>query len=92
MTVEPLTTKQEQAILALMTEPSVAKAAASIDVGERTLYEWLRQPVFRNEYHRARRDAFGQAIGLLQKYSAMAVHALAKDPVPTTGRVARHSA
>ena len=36
--VSELTQKQEEAILALLTQPSVEKAAAAVDVAPRTLY------------------------------------------------------
>lgn len=45
--MENLNAKQQRAVLALLSEPSVAKAAAAAQVGERTLYKWLRLPAFR---------------------------------------------
>ena len=72
-----LTPKQEEAIAALLTETTVEAAAKRIEVGERTLYRWLGEPVFRAEYQRCRREAFGQAIALLQRYSPMAATTLA---------------
>ena len=72
-----LTPKQEEAIAALMTETTVEAAAKKIDVGERTLYRWMGEPVFRAEYQRCRREAFGKAIALLQRYAAVAANTLA---------------
>ncbi len=42
-----LTPKQERAIRALLEHKSVGEAAASIGVGERTLYRWLTDPAFK---------------------------------------------
>ncbi len=73
-----LTVKQERAIVALLNEQTIAKAAAAAQVGERTLYEWLNQPDFSSAYRKARREAFGQAIALTQRYSPLAVNTLAQ--------------
>ena len=73
-----LSQKHEEAILALINEASVAKAALKVGVAERTLYRWLEDPQFNAAYRRARREAYSQAIGLVQRYSSMAVNALAK--------------
>ena len=71
-----LTVKQEGAIVALLNEQSVARAATAARVGERTLYRWLREPAFSRAYRQARRDAFGQAIALTQRYAPLAVNTL----------------
>ena len=73
-----LTPKQESAIVALLNEPTIARAASSINMAERTLYRWLDDPAFSGAYRRARREAFAQAIALTQRYAPAAVHALAK--------------
>lgn len=73
-----LTAKQESAILALLNEPTIAKAAAAAGVGERSLYRWLDEPEFAAAYRKARRQAFSQAIALTQRYAPMAVQVLAK--------------
>ena len=89
--LDELTPKQEQAIVALINEPSIEKAATRVGVGERTLYRWLSDPLFSSAYRSARREAFSQAIGLTQKYAPLAVNQLAKmvhDPsTPATARV-----
>lgn len=71
------TMQRETAIVALMTEPTVTKAAARAGVGEATLYRWLREDEFQDAYRSARRDAFGQAIGRLQQIASNAVDTLA---------------
>ena len=50
----------------------VARARAkAAGVATRTLYNWLEQPTFSRGFRRARRQAFGQAISLTQRYAPM---------------------
>ncbi|MFO0836109.1 MAG: hypothetical protein U0638_14145 [Phycisphaerales bacterium] len=79
-----LTSGQERAIIALMAEPSIAKAARTANVGERTLHTWLDEPEFARAYRDARRKAFAQAISLTHKMAAAAVQTLAKVMIDTT--------
>ena len=79
-----LTAGQERAIIALMAEPSIAKAARTANVGERTLHSWLGDPSFSKAYREARRRAFAQAIALTHKMAAAAVQTLAKVMIDTT--------
>ncbi len=87
-----LTAPQERAIIALLNEQSISRAAAVAEVGQRTLYRWLRQPEFSRAYREARREAFGQAIALTQRYAPLAVNTLAQvmmdDGAPTSSKVA----
>lgn len=88
-----LTAGQERAIIALMAEPSIAKAARSANVGERTLHTWLGDPGFSKAYREARRRAFAQAIALTHKMAAAAVQTLAKVMIdPTAPHAAKVSA
>jgi hypothetical protein len=73
-----LTPKQGQAIDALLREPTLARAAAAAGVNDRTLRRWLVEPAFRSALLAARREAFGQAIGLTQRYAPVAVATLVK--------------
>ena len=73
-----LTTRQERAIAALMTEQTILRASEAAGVNERTLHKWLNEPLFSAEYRRVRREAFRQAISLCQRLSASAVATLAK--------------
>ena len=73
-----LNARQERAVLALLREPTVPKAAESVGVSERTLYRWLDIPAFSKAFFKARRQAFGQAIGLMQHYAPHAVNTLVK--------------
>ncbi len=87
-----LTAVQERAIIALLNEQTISRAAAAAEVGQRTLYRWLRKPEFSRAYRQARREAFGQAIALTQRYAPLAVNTLAQvmmdDSAPTSSKVA----
>jgi hypothetical protein len=90
-TLDDLNPRQEKAIVALLAEHTVEKAAKAAGVGERTLYRWLDDPVFSSVYRKWRREAFGQAIALTQRYAPLAVNTLAKvmsDPsAPSSAKV-----
>lgn len=75
-TPKRLTAKRERAIIALMSETSVAAAARATGVGERTMHTWLRDDDFRQAYREARRQAFDRAISMTQQYAAAAVRTL----------------
>lgn len=73
-----LSVDQHKAIVALLREPTIGKAAESIGVDESTLYRWFRDPTFSKEFRDARRDSFKHAIGLCNRYAPAAVQALMK--------------
>lgn len=83
--------KQQAALDALLTEPTVAKAAQKIGITERTLYRWMNEPAFARVYAQHRRQAFGQAVALTQRYAPVAVQTLAKlmldATVPASDRI-----
>ncbi len=74
---DDLSPKQEKAILALLQEPTIAKAAKAAQIGERTIHRWLSDSDFGKAYRKARREAFGHAIALTQHYAPLAVNTLA---------------
>ena len=84
-----LSPAQENAILALIAQTTVAKASEACGVPERTLYNWLDDPHFERAYRKARKLAFRQAISLTQRYAPMAVQTLAKI---STDQSAPHAA
>ncbi len=93
MNCDGLTPKQEAAIIALLHEPTVARAALTADVDERTLHRWLNEPDFARAYRHARRLAFSQAIAVALRFAPIAVNALAKIVTDSTvGASARVSA
>ncbi|MEW5784801.1 MAG: hypothetical protein AB1767_06990 [Bacillota bacterium] len=71
-----MTRKREQAITALLVQPTVQEAARVAGLGERTLWRWLQDPSFQEIYRQARREAVGQAVAQLQRVSGEAVRAL----------------
>lgn len=87
-----LSDTQEKAIVALLSEPTNARAAAAAGVGERTLYRWLNEYEFARAWSRARRQAYQQASALANRYAPLAVQTLARicnnDKCPPAARVA----
>src|SRR5215208_6282738 len=67
---------QERAIIALLSEPTLRAAASSAGISESTLWRWLREPVFKDAYRKARSDALAQATAMLQALAAEAVQTL----------------
>ena len=75
--------KQDEAIAALLTVPTVSAAARRIKVSETTLWRWLQEPQFQRAYRAARRQVVEAAIGRLQQACGDAVTALRRN---LTGR------
>ncbi len=70
--------KKEEAIAALLSQPSIDQAARVVGIAPKTLVRWLQMPEFKAAYHKARRDAFGQATARLQQASGAAVSTILK--------------
>jgi hypothetical protein len=91
-----LSAKQLEAILALLSEPSIQKAATKIGVHEKTLWRWIDEPEFGAEYRKAKRDTYTQAIGIMQRYATTAVNTIVRvmtDSVsPPNARITAASA
>ncbi len=68
--------KQDQAIAALLEQPTISKAAKKAGVGERTLLRWLKLDDFQLAYRIARRALVSQAIAHLQQTTGKAVETL----------------
>jgi len=65
---EKLSRKQEQAVVALLTMPTIRKAAEKAGVGERTLRGWMKDsPEFQRAYTEARRGFLEHSLGKLQR-------------------------
>jgi len=73
-----LTGRQEAAVIAMVCEPSIERAAKQAEVGVRTLKRWLDDPPFIVALRKARRQAFTQAIAMCQRYAPMAAGIIAK--------------
>jgi hypothetical protein len=92
-----LKAKQEEAIIALLAQPTIKQAAAAAGVGERTMHTWLKEDAaFVAAYRDARRQSFSHAVAMTQQYSSLAVNTLGKimvDPAAqTSSKVAAASA
>lgn len=74
-----LTRRQEATILALLSSPSIRKAAAKVGAQEKTVRAWMDQPEFMKAYRAARRRVMEQAVGLLQRAMGKAVQTLVKN-------------
>jgi hypothetical protein len=70
--------KQEEAIMALLTQRSVEEAAKSVGVASKTLLRWLQVAEFQAAYRTAKRCAFGQSMARIQQASSAAVSTLLK--------------
>jgi hypothetical protein len=69
--------KKQAAILALLTQRSIAEAARAAGTSERSLHRWLKDPDFQAACLEARRTAFSQSMARLQSLSTTAVTTLA---------------
>ena len=87
-----LTPKQQKALAALLSEPTILAAADKVGVNERTLHRSLEEPAFETAYRTARREAVRQAVARLQQVSTHAVTVLvtvmASKETPPATRVA----
>ena len=70
---------RERAILALLSEPTIGKAAAACGVGESTLRRWLAEDAaFQAEFEMARHATFKAALHRIPALAAHAVSTLAE--------------
>jgi hypothetical protein len=88
-----LSRKQDAALAALVSQPTIALAASQAKVSERILYQWLAEnEVFKAEYRRLRREIVNNAVFQIQKGTNNAVNCLISimnDPeAPASSRVA----
>lgn len=67
---------EDAAIVALLAEPTIGKAAVAAGVSESTLYNWLEDPSFQARYRDARRQVLEQAVSQLQRAAGQAVTVL----------------
>lgn len=84
---QKLTRKSEQALVALLAEPTLPAAAARVGVSEATIARWLRNPQFRAAYREARRQIVEAAIGTLQGATSEAVETLRRNLHQKSGSV-----
>ncbi len=71
--IERLSTKQQRAIEALLTEPTTRAAAVEAEVSEATIWRWLAEPGFSVAYRAARGRLLESTLTALQSASVDAV-------------------
>ena len=71
-----LTRKQEQAIAALLSSPTIEEAAKSSGIGRTTIFKFLQNETFRDAYREARGQVVRQAITQAQGACSEAVEVL----------------
>ncbi len=74
-----LTRKAEQAIAALLEHPTMAEAALSCGVSERSLWRWLQRDDFQKRYRESQRAVVDSAISELQAATKEAVTTLRRN-------------
>ena len=77
-TVSTLTSRQQQAIQAIVATGDVTIAAQSVGVNRATLYRWMKQPAFVQAVHAAEADAVEDLSRMLVRLGRTAVATLAK--------------
>jgi len=86
-----LSRKKDEAIAALLTQPTVATAALAAKISPQTLGRWMKEPEFEAVWRKALGAVLGQAIARLQKASGAAVTILLRimnDPgAPVAARL-----
>lgn len=75
---EKLTRRRDQAVVALLREPTIGEAARAIGVGEATLGRWLQDDDFRTAYQDACRQLFDHTLAELQRATNEAVQTLVR--------------
>lgn len=68
--------KMEIAVIALLTEQTVGKAAEKAGVSDKTMFRWMQDSDFQDMFREAKRQAVGQAISRLQQATTLAVDTL----------------
>src|SRR5262249_22288452 len=71
--------RQELAIAALLSEPTIEAAAQKAGISPRTLKNWLMAPSFKNLFRESRRDLLERVIGRLQLMTTKAAETLERN-------------
>lgn len=74
--IETLAPNQQQAIIALLNESTVKRAAEVVGVNEKTIHRWMDEPAFDAVLRHSRQQAFKQAMSIAQKYAPTALGVL----------------
>jgi hypothetical protein len=71
--------REDAALAALLSEPTIEAAATKAGISEPTLWRWLAEPSFKSRYRDARRQVVEHAISGLQQAAGEAVEALRRN-------------
>ena len=71
--------REDAALAALLSEPTIEAAATKAGIGESTLLRWMAEPAFKTRLRAARRSVVEGAIGRLQQATTQAVDALTRN-------------
>ncbi len=86
-----LPAKQELAISAVISHPTLKEAALAVGISETTLWRYMQDEAFSRKLRQARRDAVSHAVLRLQRASSDAVKVLSdlmmKDDAPAAARI-----
>jgi hypothetical protein len=70
---------EDRAILSLLAEPTLERAAKKCGIGVTTLWRWLQEPEFQRRYREARRTVFEGSLLRLQAIAGEAVETLHRN-------------
>jgi transposase len=70
--------KRELLLSALLANPTIKAAAASVGIPETTAYNWLRKPDFSQEYKQRKRQAAAEASDYIQSKISAATQIIDK--------------
>jgi hypothetical protein len=76
---EGLTPQQEQAVQAMLTEPTLRAVCEAVGTTYPTLRAWMQLPRFQREYRAARREVLEHTIARLQRGLTMAIETLERN-------------
>lgn len=71
--------REDAALAALLSEPTIAAAATKAGIGESTLLRWMAEPSFKSRLRALRRQVVEGAIGRLQSVATKAVDTLERN-------------
>lgn len=85
--------KRDVAVMALLTEPTIKQAAEKADIAESTLWRWMQEEGFKEQYEQAKREAVSHATTRLRQSMTSAIDALVDMAEnPKTSAMARATA
>lgn len=73
---QEISTKQHNAIVALLEKPTVEQAAESAGISSKTIYRWMEEPGFRSALSSAEEGVLDESTRRLMQLSSQAIDAL----------------